>query len=198
MRCVDEVVIDQILLDNDVGHGAEDRHVRAGLRGQPQLGEIHQLNATRIDHDHLGAMLLHGGLHLQRDDRMILGGVGAGHDEDVVLEHLGRGIAHGRGTERLLQGDHAAGVAEARAMVDVVRAKQRTIHLLQQIVVFVGGLGTAVNSHGIRAIAAVDLDQPIGDEIQGLVPGGLAATPSDRKPGSRAPGSCCVGCGSAA
>jgi hypothetical protein len=41
-----------------------------------------------------------------------------------------------------------AGMAQARAVVDVVGAEERPEQLLQQVVVFVGGLGAAVDRHG--------------------------------------------------
>ena len=47
----------RILLDDHMSHRTEDGHVRPRLERQPHLSEINQLNATRINHDHLGAVL---------------------------------------------------------------------------------------------------------------------------------------------
>ncbi len=106
-----ELLVDEILLHDHVGHGAEHRHVGARLQRQPELGKVDEFDAAGIDHDHPGAMLLDGRLHLQADDRVIFGRVRAGHHKDVVLSDLGSGIAHGRGAECLLKRDHASGVA---------------------------------------------------------------------------------------
>ncbi len=74
-------------------------------------------------------------------------------------------------------------MAQTGAVVHVVGAEQRPEHFLQQVVVFVGGLGAAVDSHGIRAIAFVDFHQSVGDDSRELIPGGFA--PFDRA-GSKA------------
>ena len=102
--------------------------------------------------------------------------------KDVVVDHLGGGVAHRRGAERHLQRDHRAGMAQARAVIDVVGAEQRAEKLLQQVVVFVGRLGAAVDRHGVGAIALVNLDQAVGGVIERLVPGDLAPLDRDRRP----------------
>ena len=63
-----------------------------------------------------------------------------------------------------------AGVAQARAVVDVVGAKQRAEQFLQKVIVLVGGLGAAVDRHGVGAVALVDLDQAVGGVVERLVP----------------------------
>jgi hypothetical protein len=130
--------------------------------------------------DHLRAVLLHRFLHLQRNDGMVLAGVRADDHEHIVLDHLRGGIAHGRGADRLLQRNHRPGVTEARAVVHVVGAEQRAPHLLQQVIVFVGCLGAAVDCHRIRAVAPVDLDQLVGSEVEGGVPIGFDPIPEIR------------------
>ena len=134
----------------------------------------------------------HGFFHLQRDDGVILGGVGAGDDEDIVLDHLGGGVAHRRGAQRLLQRHHRSGVAQARAVIDVVGAEQRAEHLLQQVVVFVGGLGAAVHRQRVRAIAPVNLHQPVGDVDPALHPRMTSRHSARSKAWVRCPGVCGV------
>ena len=76
---------------------------------------------------------------------MVLAGVRTGDDEHIVLDHLRRRIAHGRGADRLLQCDHAPCMAQARAMVHIVRAELGAEDLLQEVVVFVGGFRAAIH-----------------------------------------------------
>lgn len=75
--------------------------------------------------DDLRAVVHRCVFHLERDDRMRLRSVRAGDDRDIILVNLVRGVAHRAGTERELQCDDAAGVAEARAVIDIVRADDR-------------------------------------------------------------------------
>ena len=167
-------MVDQPFLDDDVRHRGQHRDVGARLERQPQLGEIDQFDAAGVDDDHFCAILTDGFLHLQGDDGMVLGRVRAGHDHDVIVDDFAGGIAHRRRANRLLERHHAARMTETGAVVHVVGAEQRPEHLLQQVVVFVGGLGAAVDGHGIRAVALVDLYQPISNIIQGFIPGNFA------------------------
>ena len=115
----------------------------------------------------------------------------------VGLDHLGGGVAHGGGAHRLLQRHHRPGMAQAGAVIDVVGAEQGAEHLLQQVVVFVGGFGAAVHRQRLRAIPPVDLHQPVGHVIQRLVPAHLAPLGSGRRPGCARPASG-ASCGSGA
>ena len=101
----DELVIDQSLFDDDMRHRAEDGHVRPGLERKPHLGKVHQVNAARINDDHLRAIFLHRFLHLQRNDGMILARVRADDHEHIVHDDLRGGVAHRRGADRFLQRD---------------------------------------------------------------------------------------------
>ncbi len=170
----DERTVDQSFLDDDVRHGREERHVGAWLQRQPERGEVAQLQPPRVDDDELGAVVAHGRLHLQRNDGVILGGIRAGDDEAVAVNDFGGRVAHGRRAERLEQRDDAGSMTETRAMIHVVGSEQGAEHLLHEIVVFVGSLGTAVDGHGLAAIALVDFHQPIGHVIERLVPARLA------------------------
>ena len=171
----DELVIDQILFDDHMRHRAEDRHVRAGLERKPHLGKVHQLDAARIDDDHLRAVLPHRFLHLQRDDGMILARVRTRDDEHIVQHHLRGRVAHRRGTDRLLERNHRPRVTETRAMIHVVRAEQGAIHLLQKIIIFVRGFGAAIDRHRIRAIALVDFAPGYRRRVEGSIPVGLSS-----------------------
>ena len=71
-------------------------------------------------------------------------------------------------------------------MIDVIAAEQRAKQFLQEIVVFVGCLGAAVDRHRVGAIALVNLDQPLSGIIERLVPGCLAPLVAVKSLGARA------------
>ena len=167
-------------------HGGKERHVGARLLGQPERGPVDHLHPPGIHDDELGAVVGHRRLHLQRNDRMSLGRVGAGHEKNVAVNDLGGGVAHGRGADRHLQRDHRAGMAQAGAVIHVIGAEQGAEQLLQEIVVLVGCLGAAVDRHGVCAIALENLDQPAGGVIEGLVPRDLAPLVAVEGLGARA------------
>ena len=78
--------------------------------------------AARIHHDQLGAAL--GGLLEEgRGDRMVLGRVGADHDDDVGVLALVEGRGHRRRADAFEQRRDRRGVAEPRAVIDVVGPK---------------------------------------------------------------------------
>ncbi len=84
-------------------------------------------------------------------------------------------------------------MAQSGAVIDVIAAEQRAKQLLQEIVVFVGCLGAAVDRHRIGAIPLVNLDQPLSGIIEGLVPRYLAPLVAVEGLGarSRAPAQSC-------
>ena len=158
-------------------HRTEDGHVRPGLERQPHLGEVDQIDAPRVDDDHLRPVFLDRFLHLQRNDGMVLARVRADNHEHIVQNDLRGRVAHRRGADRLLKRHHRPGVTETRAVVHVIGAEQGAPHLLQQVIIFIRGLGTAVDRHRVRAVAPVDLDQLVGGEVEGGVPIGFDPVP---------------------
>ena len=80
----DKLLVDEVFFDDDMRHRAEHGDIGARLERQPQFGEVDQFDAARVDDDHLCAVLFDRFLHLERDDGMVLGGVRAGDDEDIV------------------------------------------------------------------------------------------------------------------
>ena len=136
-------------------------------------GEVGELDAAGVDRDQRDAgqrALLQAGA----EDRVGLGRVGAGHDQEPraldVVE--GRGRCAGAGHRG--QGLRGGGVADARAAVDVVGAEANPEELLEQV----GGLvRRARGRHRAErpgpAVLA-DLGEAARDEADGLVPGRLA------------------------
>ena len=54
----DEIVVDQVFRDDDMGHGVEEEHVRAALDRQINGGDASCFCQARIDTDDLAALLL--------------------------------------------------------------------------------------------------------------------------------------------
>src|SRR3990172_9347239 len=64
-------------------------------------------------------------------------------------------------------------MAEAGAVVHIIRAEDGSGQLLEQIVLFVRGLGRGGHADGIGAVARGNLAEPRGNQFEGLLPGGL-------------------------
>src|SRR5918997_3799680 len=136
----------------------------------PQIGDA---LAARVDDDQLGpapARLLEE----RRRDRVVRGRVRTGQDRDVGVDDVAVGGRHGAGADALQQGGDAGGVAQPRAVVDVVRAEARADQLLEEVGLLVGALRRAEAGDRARAVAVVDLLQARRREVERLVPGRLA------------------------
>jgi hypothetical protein len=88
-----------------------------------------------------------------------------GDDEAVGIHDFRRRVGHGRGADRHLQGDDGTRVAEAGAMIHVVRSDDGAEHLLQQIILFVGRLSAAEDRQRVRAMSAAGLRQAVGHQV---------------------------------
>ena len=74
---------------------------------------------------------------------MVGGGVAAGDDRDVGVEHVAVRRRHRAGPDALEQRGHARGVAQPGAVVDVVVAEAGAHQLLEQVRLLVGALRRA-------------------------------------------------------
>ncbi len=68
---LDERGVRQPLVEDDVGHGVEDGHVRAGVLAQPEVRVVAHLDALRVEHDDLDAVFVNGAPDAAGDDRVI-------------------------------------------------------------------------------------------------------------------------------
>ena len=170
---LDVLLIVELLGDNDIQHGVEHRHVRAVLELHHLPGMALHRRAARIHDDEFGAAL--GSLLEEcRGNRMVVGRVGADDDDDVGVLALVEGRGHGRRADAFQQRRHRRGVAEPRAMVDVVGAEAGAHQLLEQIGLFVRALGRAEAGQRIGTIAIADFLQATGGAIERLLPCGFA------------------------
>ncbi|MEY2951310.1 MAG: hypothetical protein RL622_387, partial [Actinomycetota bacterium] len=76
------------LFQNDVHQPVDQGDVCAGFLAEVQRGKVHQVNAARVNDDHLRAIFLHRFLHLQSDDGMVLARVRPRDDENVIHDDL--------------------------------------------------------------------------------------------------------------
>ena len=139
---LDVLPVVQVLLDDHVHQRVEQRDVAAGLELQHMGGVALQRLAARVHHDQglapLGRLLEEG-----RGDRVVLGRVGADHDDHVGIPDRGERRGHRTRADVLEQCRDRGRMAKPRAVVDVVRAEAGAHQLLEQIGLLVGALGRA-------------------------------------------------------
>ena len=156
-----------------VENAVEHRDVGAGLELQHVGGVALERLAARIHDDELraalGRLLEEGG-----GDRMVLGRIGADDDDDVGILALVEGGGDRRRADRLEKRRNRGGVAQSRAVIDVVGAEAGAHEFLEEISLLVRGLGRAEAGERLRAIAIADRFQSRGGAVERLLPGGGA------------------------
>ena len=105
---------------------------------------------------------------------MVLGRVGADDDDDVGILALVEGRGHRRRADAFQQRRHRGGVAEPRAVIDIVGAEAGAHQLLEQIGLFVRALGRAEAGERARPVAVADFLQAGGGAVERLFPGRFA------------------------
>ena len=165
-------VVGQPEPDHLVHDAVVERDVGAGLDLAEDVGVVGHLVGSGVDVDDRGSVAA-GLLEERRRDRVVGGGVAAGDDRHVRVHHVAVGGGHGAGADALEQGGHAGGVAEPGAVVHVVGVEPGPDQLLEEVGLLVGALGRPEAGDRGRAVLAVDLGQPPGDQVQRLLPGGL-------------------------
>jgi len=118
--------------------------------------------------------------------RVVLRGVGANDEIDLgIVGDVVEGIGHRPGTKCCGQTGHGRGVAETRAVVNVVSPYHRPGEFLHDVVLLIGALGGAEHPDGVAAMLFFYLTQLADHQVQGLVPGGLdeLAALLDQRPG---------------
>ena len=118
------------------------RHVLVRLELQHVCRVALQRLAARVHHDELRA-LLHRVLEESRGDRVVLGRVGADHDDHLGVLGRDEGRRHRGRADPLHQRRHRRGMAEPRAVIDVVGAEADPHQFLEQIGLLVRALGRA-------------------------------------------------------
>ena len=134
------LAIDQSLVGDDVHDRVQERHVRARTELQHVARMPLERLPARIHHDELAAALGEL-LEVSRGDGMVLDRVGADDDGHVGMLDLVEGRGDGGGADILHQRGDRGGVAEPRAMVDVVVPEALPDELLEQVGFLVRALG---------------------------------------------------------
>ena len=158
------------------------RDVGAGLELEHVGGMTLERLAARIHHDQLRAAL--GRLFEEgRSDGMVLGRVGADHDDDVGILALVEGRGDRRRADRLQQCGDRGGMAEPGAVIDVVGSESGAHQLLKEISLFVGALGGAKAGERLRAVAVANCFQAGGGAVERFLPGRRRGNASKDWPG---------------
>ena len=170
---LDEVFVHQAFVDDGVDHRVQHRHVHIRLELQIAPGMTRDIVLARIGHDQLGAgacrVLDPGGGH-----RMVRGRVGADQENDFGLGHVRYLVGHRTGAHAFKQGHHTGGMAETRAMVDVIGAEAHAHQFLEQIGFFIAALGGTETRQRILAVGVSNLCQRQAGQIERLFPARFA------------------------
>ena len=104
---------------------------------------------------------------------MVFGRIRADDDNHLGLGHVLDLIGDCGRANAFEQGGHRRGVAQARAVIDIIGAKAGPDQLLKQIRLLVAALGRAKAGQSLTAVLVTDLFQAGGSQIEGFVPVGL-------------------------
>ena len=169
----DILLVGQALGDDGVDHRVQHRDVAAGLERKMLVGMARQRLMARIHHDQLGAAL---GRILDegRRHRVIHGRIGADHDDDFGIHCRRERRRHRAGVQALHQGRDRGGMAQPRAVIDIVGAEAGAHQLLEQIGFLVRAFGRAEAGERLDALLVADPDQAPGRDVERLLPGGFA------------------------
>jgi hypothetical protein len=170
---LDVLAVVQLLLDDHVHERVQERDVGAGLELQHVRGVLLERLPARV-HDDQGLALLGRLLEVGRGDRVVLGRIGADHDDHVGVPDRGERGGDRARADVLQERRHRAGVAKARAVVDVVRAEPGADQLLDEVGLLVRPLGRAEAGKRARAVAIADRAQALRGPVQSLLPARLA------------------------
>ena len=105
---------------------------------------------------------------------MVLRRVGANDDDHVGVFARRERRGYGTGADPLEQCCDRGGVAQACAVIDVIRPEAGAHQLLHQVGLLVGTLRRAEARQRLAAVAAANLRESAGGDIERLFPGCLA------------------------
>ena len=139
----DEGLVDQALGDDHVHHRVQQRDVGVGLELQVRCAMARQLGAARIADDQLGAAASPRSSSRWRPPDGSPSGwrrSGTPPRPRIDVDHR---VRHRAGADAFEQRGDRRGVAQPRAVVDVVAAEAGAHQLLEQVGLFVAALGGA-------------------------------------------------------
>ena len=159
-------------------HAVVERDVGAGLYLAEDVGVIGDALAPRVDDDQLRAAAARL-LEERRRHRMVRRRVRPGQDRHVGVDDVAVGRRDRAGADALEEGGDARRVAQAGAVVDVVRPEPRADELLEEVGLLVGALRRAEAGDRARPVLGVDGLQPRGGQVERLLPRRLAEVRHD-------------------
>jgi hypothetical protein len=161
-----------------VHHAVVEGDVGARLDLAEDVGVVGDPLAPRVDDDQLRTAPPRL-LEERRGDRVVRGRVRAGEQRDVGVDDVAVGRRDRAGADALEQRRHRRRVAEARAVVDVVRAEARPDQLLEEVGLLVRALRRSEAGDRPRAVLGVDPLELGRRELERLLPGRLAEVRHD-------------------
>ena len=165
----DELLVLPAVLEDVPEHAPDQRHVGAGADAHVLVGVRRRAREARVDDDELAAVLLAAQDVLHRDG-MRFGGIAADEEHRLAQVHVVVRVGHRAVAPGVRDTCDGGRVADARLVVDVVRAPQRR-ELAVQVRLLVRELRRAEPVHGIGAVLLADLEQLVADLVDRLVPG---------------------------
>ncbi len=169
----DELAVDQPEPDDLVQHAVVERDVGARLDLAEHVGVVGDPLAPHVDDDQLRAAPPRL-LEERRRDGVVRRRVRARQDRHVGVDDVAVRRRHGPGADALEQRGDARGVAQARAVVDVVGPEPGADQLLEEVGLLVRALRRAEPGDRPRSVLAVDPLQPGRHEVERLLPRRLA------------------------
>ena len=165
----DERLVGEAFLDDDVHQRVEQRDVGVGVELQEVRRVPRQVRALRVDIDELRSGL-GGVLHERCGDGMVHRRIRADDDRHVGQRDVLDLVRDGARTDVFEQRGDRRGMAEPRAMVDVVRPEAGPHELLEQVGLFVAPLRRAEPGHRLRTVLVANLAQLSAREIERFFP----------------------------
>ena len=170
---LDVLLVVELFRHDRVEHAVEHRHVGAVLELQHMRGMALERLAARVGDDHGRAALLRL-LEEGRGHGMIFRRIGADDENHFGVLALVESSRHRAGADAFHQRGDRGGVAQPRAVIDVVGAETGAHEFLEQIGLLVRALGRAETGKTLRTVAVADFLQARRGAVERLVPGRLA------------------------
>ena len=169
----DEFPVGQLFVDDDPGHGAQQRQVGPHPGAQPAVRKEGQLCFPRIDENQFGPVQLHGALNPIAHQRSRGRRIGADNHDHIGPGQIIQRVGDPRKTDGIIKAPAGGAVVKAAAVIDIVRPQHRTGKSLQQIIFFIGAVGCTEYGHALRAACRTDSGESCRRGGQSLLPGNL-------------------------
>ena len=166
---VDEVVVEPVVADQLVEHGAEQRRVGARAHGEEQVGGAGERHDPGVLDDQLGAAVA-GLPDVARGDRERLGDVRPGDPHDIGQRDVAPRVGAAVDAERLLVAGPGRHHAVAAVVVEVGGVQGEAGELADQVALLVGQRDAREHGEGVVAVRRLDAADLADDPVERLVP----------------------------